>query len=108
MNKFIIKAMQERGETEHKHEQFVLQNYFKIYAPKIITEQEYKVYDNGKLIAKLDLVDLTNKIGYRLNGEIHIGKRLMNDEEQRYTLEELGWKVIDCDKDSWGWWWLWT
>jgi hypothetical protein len=108
MNRFIRKNMELKNEREHRHEQFVLQNYFKIYAPKIITEQEYKVYHDGVLIAKIDLADLTNMVAYRLNGEIHTGKRLMKDEEQRYALEELGWKVIDCDKDSWGWWWLWT
>ena len=107
MNKYITRNMGLRAETEHRHEQFVLQNYFKIYAPKIITEQEYKVYHEGRLIAKIDLADLTNMIAYRLNGEIHTGKRLMKDEEQRYALEELGWKVIDCNYDSFEWNWLW-
>jgi very-short-patch-repair endonuclease len=99
--------MQERGETEYRHEQFVLQNYFKIYAPRIITEQEYKVFHEGILFAKIDLADLTNKIAWRLNGEIHTGKRAMEDEEQKELLERHGWIVLDIPKDSYNWYWLW-
>lgn len=96
-----------KGEKSYRKEQFVLQELFKVYAPKIHTEMEYPIYMGGQLIAKPDLVDLDNKIAYRLNGESHQGLRKIKDENQKLWLETMGWKVTDIEKDSWEWNWLW-
>lgn len=99
--------MRKKGETAYRHEQFVLQEYFKVYAPKILIEMEYPVLStDGLLLAVIDLADLTNKIAWRLDGGSHT--RPSKDDRQREALELRDWVVIDIKKDSWDWNWLWT
>jgi len=99
--------MREKGETEYRHEQFVLQEYFKVYAPQLRIEMEYPVHStDGLLLAKIDLADLTNKIAWRLDGDSHTNPD--KDDRQKKALELRDWIVIDIKKDSWDWNWLWT
>ena len=45
-----------------------------------------------------DIVDLTKKVFYRLNGAIHnSNKSEEKDWEQKVYLEKLGWKVVDIE-----------
>ena len=65
---------------------------------------EYKVtymYDEEQRVAIGDIVDLTKKEIFRLNGAIHMSseKRILRDEIQKEGLEALGWKVTDVDTE---------
>ena len=65
---------------------------------------EYKVqykYDEEVRVAIGDIVDLTKKEIFRLNGPIHMSseKRILRDEIQKEGLEAEGWKVTDVDTD---------
>ena len=65
---------------------------------------EYEVtykYDDEERVAIGDIVDLTKKEIFRLNGPIHTSseKRILRDEIQKEGLEALGWKVTDVDTD---------
>jgi len=96
-----------KGERQYRPEQFKLQELFKVYAPNLHIELEYPIMMGGQCIAVPDLIDLDNKIVYRLNGEAHSGRQLLKDENQRMWLEIMGYKVEDINKDSWTWNWLW-
>jgi len=65
---------------------------------------EYKVtymYDEEQRVAIGDIVDLTKKEIFRINGPIHLSsdKRILRDEIQKEGLEAEGWKVTDVDTD---------
>ena len=65
---------------------------------------EYEVtykYDEEQRIAIGDIVDLTKKEIFRLNGPIHLSseRRILKDEIQKEGLEAGGWKVTDVDID---------
>ena len=61
---------------------------------------QYK-YDEETRVAIGDIVDLTKKEIFRLNGPIHLSseKRMLRDEIQKEGLEAEGWKVTDVDVD---------
>lgn len=103
---YAAHKMREKGETEYRHEQFVLQDFMRKESPGIRLEMEYGVYStDGALVAKIDLADLDHKVAYRLDGGSH--NHPNKDKRQKEALERRGWKVIDCKKDSWHWAWLW-
>ena len=65
---------------------------------------EYEVpykYDDEERICIGDIVDLTKKEIFRINGPIHYSsdKRILRDEIQKEGLEAAGWKVTDVDVD---------
>jgi len=65
---------------------------------------EYEVtykYDEEERVCIGDIVDLTKKEIFRINGPIHQSseKRVMRDEIQKEGLEKDGWKVTDVDVD---------
>jgi hypothetical protein len=65
---------------------------------------EYEVtykYDDEERVAIGDIVDLTKKEIFRLNGPIHMSseKRILRDGIQKEGLEAEGWKVTDVDTD---------
>jgi len=65
---------------------------------------EYEVtykYDDEERVAIGDIVDLTKKEIFRLNGPIHMSsaKRILRDGIQKEGLEAEGWKVTDVDVD---------
>ena len=65
---------------------------------------EYKVqykYDEEVRVAIGDIVDLTKKEIFRLNGPIHMSseRRILKDGIQKEGLEAEGWKVTDVDTD---------
>ena len=63
-------------------------------------EVSYK-YDDEVRVCIGDIVDLTRKEIFRINGPIHQSseKRIMRDEIQKEGLEKDGWKVTDVDVD---------
>jgi very-short-patch-repair endonuclease len=98
--------MREKGETEYRHEQFVLQKWLIKLRGPIRIEMEYPIYStDGALIAKIDVACLDEHVAYRINGESHTSPS--RDQRQKEALELRGWKVIDCNKDSFEWKWLW-
>jgi len=65
---------------------------------------EYEVtykYDEEQRVAIGDIVDLTRKEIFRLNGPIHMSseRRILKDEIQKEGLEAEGWKVTDVNVD---------
>ena len=65
---------------------------------------EYEVpykYDDEERFCIGDIVDLTKKEIFRLNGPIHLSseRRILKDEIQKEGLEAAGWKVTDIDVD---------
>jgi len=65
---------------------------------------EYEVtykYDDEERVAIGDIVDLTKKEIFRLNGPIHMSseRRILRDGIQKEGLEAEGWKVTDVDTD---------
>ena len=65
---------------------------------------EYEVtykYDDEERVAIGDIVDLTKKEIFRLNGPIHMSseRRILRDEIQKEGLEAEGWKVTDVNVD---------
>ena len=65
---------------------------------------EYEVtykYDDEERVAIGDIVDLTKKEIFRLNGPIHMSseKRILRDGIQKEGLEAEGWKVTDVNVD---------
>ena len=65
---------------------------------------EYKVtymYDEEQRVAIGDIVDLTKKEIFRLNGPIHMSseRRILKDGIQKEGLEAEGWKVTDVNVD---------
>jgi len=93
--------MRVSGNSKYRPEQFVLKEYFKVYAPSLVIELEYQV---GTY--RIDLADLTNKIAWELDGGYHNRKK---DEDKDYILTTVyGWKVNRVKEDSWEWNWLWN
>ena len=65
---------------------------------------EYEVtykYDDEERVAIGDIVDLTKREIFRLNGPIHMSseKRILRDGIQKEGLEAEGWKVTDVNVD---------
>lgn len=65
---------------------------------------EYEVtykYDDEERVAIGDIVDLTKKEIFRLNGPIHMSseRRILKDGIQKEGLEAEGWKVTDVNVD---------
>lgn len=65
---------------------------------------EYEVtykYDDEERVAIGDIVDLTKKEIFRLNGPIHMSseRRILRDGIQKEGLEAEGWKVTDVNVD---------
>lgn len=62
------------------------------YSVEYVNEQDEKRTAIG------DIVDVTKKIFYRLNGAVHnSNKQEEKDWEQKIYLEQLGWKVVDIE-----------
>ena len=58
---------------------------------------EHPILDEDKrVVAVGDIVDLTRKEVFRLNGAVHSDKEEY-DIDQKEKLEEMGWKVTDIE-----------
>ena len=59
---------------------------------------QYTTEQGNIMTAIADIVDLTKKEVFRLNGQIHNSNRAeIKDWEQKEYLEQNGWKVTDVD-----------
>jgi len=88
--------MRENRNNQYRPEQI---NFYKILRDGRRNSDiimEYTVVKDKRIIAVLDIADLTRKEAFRLNGKIH-GSRILKDEQQKERLIELGWRVIDID-----------
>ena len=98
------RKMYENRNNQFRPEQLEL--YMQIRATRANSNllMEYEVtynYDDELRICIGDIVDLTRKEIFRINGPIHKSseKRIMRDEIQKEGLEKAGWKVTDVDVD---------
>ena len=98
------RKMYEVRNTQFRPEQIELYKQLRATRTNSDILMEYKVtymYDEEQRVAIGDIVDLTRKEIFRLNGAIHMSseKRILRDEIQKEGLEAGGWKVTDVDTD---------
>ena len=94
--------MRENRNNQFRPEQLVLYKQLRVLNANSEILMEYSVtYTNEQdqqRTAIGDIVDLTKKVFYRLNGAVHnSNKQEEKDWEQKIYLEQLGWKVIDIE-----------
>jgi len=92
--------MRVSGNSKYRPEQFVLKEYFKVYAPNLRIELEVRA---GPYT--IDLADWTNGIAWELDGGYH---NPLKDAKKDEYLNTIGWKVNRIKEDSWEWNWLWN
>jgi len=102
---YAKRKMYENRNNQFRPEQLEL--YMQLRATRANSDllMEYEVaykYDDEERIAIGDIVDLTKKEIFRINGPIHYSseKRIMRDEIQKEGLEKAGWKVTDVNVDQ--------
>jgi len=98
------RKMYEVRNTQFRPEQIELYKQLRATRANSDILMEYKVtymYDDEERIAIGDIVDLTKKEIFRLNGPIHMSseRRILKDGIQKEGLEAEGWKVTDVDTD---------
>ena len=94
--------MNENRNNQYRDEQVELYKQLRVVRANSRLMMEYEIkykYDDEERIAIVDIVDLTKKEVFRLNGPIHQSsdKRILKDEIQKEGLEALGWKVTDIE-----------
>lgn len=97
--------MREGRNNQFRPEQIELYKQLRVTRANSDIRMEYTVEyvtEGGKsMVAILDIADLTRKHAFRLNGLIHNSNvQETKDSDQRYYLEQLGWKVIDSEQGS--------
>ena len=98
------KRMYDLRNNQFRPEQIELYKQLRALRANSDILMEYKVeykYDEETRVAIGDIVDLTKKEIFRINGPIHMSseKRIIKDEIQKEGLEAAGWKVTDIDID---------
>ena len=98
------RRMYELRNNQFRPEQIELYKQLRALRANSDILMEYKVtykYDEETRVAIGDIVDLTKKEIFRLNGPIHLSseKRILRDCIQKEGLEAEGWKVTDVDTD---------
>jgi len=98
------RKMYELRNNQFRPEQIELYKQLRALRANSDILMEYSVqykYDEETRVAIGDIVDLTKKEIFRLNGPIHLSseKRMLRDEIQKEGLEAEGWKVTDVDVD---------
>ena len=94
--------MRENRNNQYRPEQLEIYKQLRAVNANSTILMEYSVeYTNEqdeKRTAVGDIVDVTKKIFYRLNGAVHnSNKQEEKDWEQKIYLEQLGWKVVDIE-----------
>ena len=94
--------MRENRNNQFRPEQQELYKQLRAIRANSTLLMEYTIkYTNEQgvnMVAIADIVDLTKKEVFRLNGEIHNTNRAeIKDWEQKIYLEQLGWKVTDIE-----------
>ena len=94
--------MNENRNNQYRDEQVELYKQLRVVRANSRLMMDYEIkykYDDEERIAIVDIVDLTKKEVFRLNGPIHQSsdKRILKDEIQKEGLEALGWKVTDIE-----------
>ena len=94
--------MRENRNNQFRPEQQELYKQLRAIRSNSLLLMEYTIkYTNEQgvnMVAIADIVDLTKKEVFRLNGEIHNTNRAeIKDWEQKIYLEQLGWKVTDIE-----------
>ena len=98
------RKMYEVRNTQFRPEQIELYKQLRATRSNSDLLMEYEVtykYDDEERVAIGDIVDLTKKEIFRLNGPIHMSseKRILRDGIQKEGLEAEGWKVTDVNVD---------
>jgi len=96
--------MNENRNNQYRDEQVELYKQLRTIRANSRLMMEYEIkykYDDEERVAIVDIVDLSKKEIFRLNGAIHFSsaKRVLKDEIQKEGLESMGWKVTDVDTD---------
>ena len=94
--------MRENRNNQYRPEQIEFHRVIRDSNPNDEVLMEYTIkYTNEQdknMVAVVDVVNVTKKIAYRLNGAIHNSSRTEEkDWEQKEYLEKLGWKVEDIE-----------
>src|SRR5437899_11301567 len=101
---YAKRQMRVNHNSENRREQFRLQALFKEYAPNLRVSMEYPIWSlNGRLLARVDFADITNKMAYRLRSSMSYhdtARQHLKDEIQSQNLINMGWKVCDISEDS--------
>lgn len=97
--------MRENRENQFRPEQIELYKQLRVTRANSDIRMEYTVEyiteGGNPMIAILDIADLTRKHAFRLNGAIHnSNNQERKDDDQRYYLEQIGWKVIDSEQGN--------
>jgi len=92
--------MRENRNNQYRPEQLEFAKKLRLERPDSDIDTEYHViyqYDDEVRHALLDVVDITRKDAFRLNGPIHFSssKQILKDKIQKAGLEIVGWNVID-------------
>jgi hypothetical protein len=103
-NKWAKHHMRENRDNQFRNEQVEYYKQLRTVRPNSRLMMEYEIkykYDDEERVAIVDIVDLSKKEIFRLNGAIHFSsdKRVLKDEIQKEGLEAMGWKVTDVDTD---------
>ena len=96
--------MYELRNNQYRPEQIELYKQLRATRSNSDLLMEYEVtykYDDEERVAIGDIVDLTKKEIFRLNGPIHMSseRRILKDGIQKEGLEAEGWKVTDVNVD---------
>lgn len=94
--------MEQNRNNQFRNEQVELYKQLRTIRANSRLLMEYEIkykYDDEERIAIVDIVDLTKKEIFRINGPIHSSsaKKMLKDEIQKEGLEALGWLVTDVD-----------
>jgi|TARA_R110000824_G_scaffold244178_1_gene432910 hypothetical protein len=94
--------MEQNRNNQFRNEQVELYKQLRTIRANSRLFMEYEIkykYDDEERTAIVDIVDLTKKEIFRLNGPIHQSsdKRILKDEIQKEGLEVAGWKVTDIE-----------
>ena len=104
-NSWAKHRMRENRNNQYRPEQLVFAKSLRVIRPKSIIHTEYVIdynYDNEIRHAIVDVIDLTSKEIFRINGGYHLAssRQTIKDEIQKAGLETMGYKVIDINSDE--------
>lgn len=96
------RGMQDSRNNQYRPEQIEIYKQLRTIRANSEILMEYSIQyttEQGNIMTAIaDIVDLTKKEVFRLNGQIHNSNRAeIKDWEQKEYLEQNGWKVTDVD-----------
>lgn len=104
-NSWAKHRMRENRNNQYRPEQLVFAKSLRIIRPKSQIHVEYNIdynYDEEIRHAIVDVIDLTRREIFRINGGYHLAsaRQTQKDEIQKTGLEMMGYTVIDINSDE--------